>query len=283
MRMSAAPGVEAALIPAAGRGTRMRPATNAVPKALLTVVDRPSIQWVVEEAARAGVREAVVVVDPEAQAMVERHFRMIGGRPQLEGIRVRTVVQSEAKGLGHAVACGREAVGGRPFYVMTADDLLPPDRDVLPRLAESAAPGKSVLCLRRLPVEALSSKGVIVPAPAREGPVLEVAGAVEKPPPGAAPSRFAIQGRYLFTPEVFDILAEAGPGHGGEIQLTDAVDALGRRGRCLGYVAETGFLDTGHAWGFLEANFALAAASPDYGEELKALMKKMLGEERRGD
>ena len=280
--MRAAPAVEAALIPAAGRGTRMRPATNAVPKALLTVVDRPSIQWVVEEAARAGVREAVVVVDAEAQAMVERHFRMIGDRPQLEDIRVRTIVQSEAKGLGHAVACGREAVGGRPFFVMTADDLLPPDRDVLPRLAESAAPGGSVLCLRRLPEEALSAKGVIEPGAVREGGALEVAGAVEKPPPGAAPSPYAIQGRYLFTPEVFDILAEAEPGHGGEIQLTDAIDALGRRGRCRGYVTETAFLDTGHAWGFLEANIALAAASPDYGEEMKSLMKKMLGGERRG-
>lgn len=259
----------------------MRPATNAVPKALLTVVDRPSIQWVVEEAARAGVREAAVVVDPEARAMVERHFRMIGGLPQLGGIGVRTVVQSEAKGLGHAVAAGREAVGERPFFVMTADDLIRPDQDVLPRLAEASG-GGSVLCLRRLPEEALSSKGVVVPgagsAPGEDGAEreLEVAGAVEKPPAGGAPSRLAIQGRYLFTPEVFDCLEGAEPGYGGEIQLTDAIDALGRRGRCRGYVTEVGFLDTGHARGFLEANLALASASADYGEDAKAMMKRML-------
>lgn len=259
----------------------MRPATNAVPKALLTVVDRPSIQWVVEEAARAGVREAAVVVDPEARAMVERHFRMIEGLPQLGGIGVRTVVQSEAKGLGHAVAAGREAVGERPFFVMTADDLIRPDQDVLPRLAEASG-GGSVLCLRRLPEEALSSKGVVVPgagsAPGEDGAEreLEVAGAVEKPPAGGAPSRLAIQGRYLFTPEVFDFLEGAEPGYGGEIQLTDAIDALGRRGRCRGYVTEVGFLDTGHARGFLEANLALASASADYGEDAKAMMKRML-------
>lgn len=274
---------EVALIPAAGRGTRMRPATNAVPKALLTVVDRPGIQWVVEEAARAGVREAVTVVDPEAQAMVERHFRMIEGLPQMGGIRVRTVVQSEAKGLGHAVAAGREAVGERPFYVMTADDLIRPDQEVLPRLAE-ASDGRSVLCLRRLPEEALSRKGVIAPgepsagAAGEEGEEIEVAGAVEKPPAGGAPSRLAIQGRYLFTPEVFDCLEGAQPGYGGEIQLTDAIDALGRRGRCRGYVTGVVFLDTGHARGFLEANLALAAASPDYGEDTKTMMKRMLGE-----
>lgn len=264
----------------------MRPATNAVPKALLTVVDRPGIQWVVEEAARAGVREAVTVVDPEAQAMVERHFRMIEGLPQMGGIRVRTVVQSEAKGLGHAVAAGREAVGERPFYVMTADDLIRPDQEVLPRLAE-ASDGRSVLCLRRLPEEALSQKGVIAPGvgsagagapPAGAGEEIEVAGAVEKPPAGGAPSRLAIQGRYLFTPEVFDCLEAAQPGYGGEIQLTDAIDALGRRGRCRGYVTGVVFLDTGHARGFLEANLALAAASADYGEDTKAMMKRMLGE-----
>lgn len=276
---------EVALIPAAGRGTRMRPATNAVPKALLTVVDRPSIQWVVEEAARAGVREAVAVVDPEAQAMVERHFRMIEGLPQLGGIRVRTVVQAEARGLGHAVAAGREAVGGRPFYVMTADDLIRPDQEVLPRLAETsgASGGESVLCLRRLPEEALSAKGVIMPGAAsaatagEAGEEVQVAGAVEKPPAGGAPSRLAIQGRYLFTPEVFDFLEGAQPGYGGEVQLTDAIDALGRRGRCRGYVTGVVFLDTGHARGFLEANLALAAASADYGEDTKAMMKRMLG------
>ena len=268
---------EVALIPAAGRGTRMRPATNAVPKALLTVVDRPSIQWVVEEAARAGVREAVVVVDPEAQALVERHFRMIEDLPELGGIGVRTVVQSEARGLGHAVAAGREEVGERPFFVMTADDLIRPDQEVLPRLAE-ASDGGSVLCLRRLPEEALSAKGVVVPgAGAGEaGRALEVAGAVEKPPAGEAPSRLAIQGRYLFTPEVFDRLEGAEPGYGGEIQLTDAIDALGRRGRCRGYVTGVVFLDTGHARGFLEANLALASASADYGEDAKAMMKRML-------
>ena len=152
--------VDVALIPAAGRGTRMRPATNAVPKALLTVVDRPSIQWVVEEAVRAGVSEVVVVVDPDTGGMIERHFAAL---PHLAGVTVRPVVQEQAKGLGDAVLTGRRVVGDRPFFVMTADDLILPGASVLDRLAASARRGGSVLCVRRLPRPMLASKGVIVP------------------------------------------------------------------------------------------------------------------------
>lgn len=267
--------VEVALIPAAGRGTRMRPATNAVPKALLTVVDRPSIQWVVEEAVRAGVSEVVVVVDPDTGGMIERHFAAL---PHLAGVTVRSVVQERARGLGDAVLTGRRAVGDRPFYVMTADDLIRPGASVLDHLAAAARRGGSVLCVRRLPRPMLASKGVIVPGAAKSDGVVEVLGAVEKPAPASAPSRMCVQGRYLFAPEVFDELAAVGPGYGGEIQLTDAVDALGRRGLCRAYVTRTEFLDIGHPQGFLYANFALATASPDYGEDSRSIMKKLLEE-----
>ena len=267
--------VDVALVPAAGRGTRMRPATNAIPKALLTVVDRPSIQWVVEEAVRAGVTEVVVVVDPSTGAMVERHFADLA---HMQGTRVYSVVQDEARGLGDAVLTGREAVGDRPFFVLTADDLIRPGESILNHLAAAAAHRQSVVCVRELPSRLLVSKGVIAPRSNISGRVVDVGGAVEKPAAANAPSRLCIQGRYLFMPEVFDDLERVGPGYGGEIQLTDAVDALGRRGRCRAYVTDIEFLDVGDPRGFLYANFVLAAASPEYGEELKSIMKKLLEE-----
>ena len=270
--------VEVALIPAAGRGTRMRPATNAVPKALLTVADRPSIQWVVEEAVRSGVTEVVMVVDSDAGAMIERHFDMGGHLPRMQGVEVRSVVQEEAKGLGHAVLVGREAVGDRPFYVLTADDLIRPHEAVLPSLADAAGRGVSVVCVRELPEEVLTSKGVITPGPHVEDGVLEVTGAVEKPPSDEMPSPYGIQGRYLFMPEVFDVLEGIEPGFGGEIQLTDAIDALGGRGRCRAYVTRTEILDTGYLQGFLHATFAMASAHREYGKEFKAMMRNLLTE-----
>ena len=267
--------VDVALVPAAGRGTRMRPATNAVPKALLTVVDRPSIQWVVEEAVRAGVTEVVVVVDPNTGAMVERHFADL---PRMQGIRVHSVVQDEARGLGDAVLVGREAVGDRPFFVLTADDLIRPEESILDQLAYSSGNGHSVVCVRELPIEVLSSKGVIAPRSNIGGNVVGVGGAVEKPTPAEAPSRLCIQGRYLFMPEVFDLLEGVEPGYGGEIQLTDAIDALARQGRCRAYVTDVEILDVGNPGGFLNANLVLAAASSEYGESLKVIMRNLLEE-----
>ena len=268
--------IEVALIPAAGRGTRMRPATNVVPKALITVVDRPSIQWVVEEAAAAGATEVILVVDPGAGAMVEQHFSAQGAIVGLEHVSVRAVVQQEAKGLGHAVLVGREAVGDRPFFCLLADDLIPPGRNVLTGLADAADPGVSVLCLHPLADELLASKGVVVPRSEVVDGVLDVAGAVEKPGVENAPSNLGIQGRYLFAPEVFELLADTGPGHGGEIQLTDAINELGAQGKCRGYVADTYLLDVGNPMAYLNATAVLAAASPDYGEDFKIMMKARL-------
>ena len=267
--------VEVAVIPAAGRGTRMRPATNAIPKALLTVVDRPSIQWVVEEAVRAGVTELIVVVDPDTGGMIERHFSDL---PGTQGARVRSVVQHEARGLGDAVLRTRDAVGDRPFFVLTADDLIRPRESILDRLASSSGSRHSVICVRELPLEVLPSKGVIAPRATIGENVVGIGGAVEKPTPAEAPSRLCIQGRYLFMPEVFELLEGVGPGYGGEIQLTDAIDMLARRGRCRAYVTDVEILDVGNPRGFLNANFVLAAASREYGESLKAIMRRLLEE-----
>lgn len=267
--------VEVALVPAAGRGTRMRPATNAIPKALLTIVDRPSIQWVVEEAVRAGVTEVIVVVDPDTGGMIERHFSDL---PRMEGATVHSVVQPESRGLGDAVLVGRDAVGERPFFVMTADDLIRPSESILPDLAAAADHRRSVVCARELPDRLLSSKGVVDPREFLAGNMVDLRGAVEKPSPDRAPSRLCIQGRYLFLPEVFDQLATVGLGYGGEVQLTDAIDALARLGRCRAFVTDVELLDVGHPQGFVHANLALAAASLEYGGELRSTMKHLLEE-----
>ena len=267
--------VEVAVIPAAGRGTRMRPATNAIPKALLTIVDRPSIQWVVEEAVRAGVTEVIVVVDPDTGGMIERHFTDL---PDTQGAMVRSVVQREARGLGDAVLTAREAVGGRPFFVLTADDLIRPRESILDHLASSSGRERSVVCVRELPTEMLSSKGVIVPRADLGGNIVEMGGAVEKPAPAEAPSRLCIQGRYLFMPEVFEVLQAVEPGYGGEIQLTDAIDALAGQGRCRAYKTDVEVLDVGNPKGFLNANLVLAAGSVEYGETLKGMIKNLLEE-----
>ena len=268
--------VDVAVIPAAGKGTRMRPATNVVPKALITVVDRPSIQWVVEEAAAAGAREVILVVDPWAGDMVERHFSAQGVLPGLDGVTVKAVIQEEAKGLGHAVAVAEPAVGDRPFFCLLADDLVRPGEPVLPSLAAATDGDASVLCLRTLPDELLASKGVVAVREDLGGGVVDVAAAVEKPGVDAAPSNLGIQGRYLFAPEVFVLLENAEPGHGGEIQLTDAINQLAADGRCRGFVAETELLDVGNPPAYLEATAVLAAGGPDYGEHFKTTMKALL-------
>lgn len=250
--------IDVAVIPAAGRGTRMRPATRVVPKALITVVDRPAIQYTVEEAARAGAKEAVVVVDLDAGHLVAQHFSLDGQLPGLEDIRVRPVVQEEPLGLGHAVYEAAEMVGDRPFFCLLSDNIVRPGHDVLEEMARGSRDGEvSVMCLRRLTDEFLSKYGVIVPSSDEKDGYLDLAGAVEKPGIEDAPSRLGLVGRYLFTPEIFSILDKTDPGYGGEIQLTDAINELGNRGRLRGYIAGTDLLDTGTPQGLLQASKVL--------------------------
>jgi UTP--glucose-1-phosphate uridylyltransferase len=245
----------------------MRPATRVVPKALITVVDRPAIQYAVEEAARAGAREAIVVVDLDTGHLIAQHFKLGGPLPGLEDIRVRPVVQEEPLGLGHAVFEAAEMVGDRPFYCLLSDNIVRPGQDVLEGMEAGSNDGAvSVMCLRRLTDEFLSKYGVVVPTSEIEDGYLDLGGAVEKPGAENAPSRLGLVGRYLFTPEVFSILAKLSPGVGGEIQLTDAINELGVRGRLRGFVAETDLLDTGSPQGLLKASRVLG--SHQFGEDV---------------
>jgi UTP--glucose-1-phosphate uridylyltransferase len=250
--------IDVAVIPAAGRGTRMRPATRVVPKGLLTVIDRPAIQYSVEEAARAGVKEAIVVVDLEAGHLIAQHFSLEGPLPGLEDIHIRLAVQEEPLGLGHAVHAAAEMVGDRPFYCLLSDNIVRPGHDVLDALAGGSREGSvSVVCLRQLSDEYLSKYGVVVPSSAIDDGYLDLGGAVEKPGVEAAPSRLGLVGRYLFTPEIFSILDKTTPGVLGEIQLTDAINGLGGQGRLRGWVATEGMLDTGTPEALVHATYEL--------------------------
>ena len=266
--------VDVAVIPAAGRGTRMRPATRVVPKALLTVVDRPAIQYAVEEAARAGATEAILVVDLDVGHLIHQHFVSEGRLPGLEEIRVRPVVQEEPLGLGHAVFEAQEMVAGRPFFCILADDIVPPGRDVLPNLAAAADNYDSVMYLRPVPPEVVPTKGIAIPSSEIVDNVLSLSGSVEKPALEDAPSDLALIGRYLFTSEIFSILATLEPGHGGEIQLTDAIDELGKRGRLKGYIDEIDLLDIGNPIGLLHASMVLGLDR--FGAEFEARMRSLL-------
>lgn len=250
--------IDVAVIPAAGRGTRMRPATRVVPKALLTVVDRPAIQYAVEEAARAGAKEAIVVVDFDAGHMVAQHFSLDGALPGLEDIQLRPVVQEEPLGLGHAVSEAAQMVGDRPFFCLLFDNIVRPGGEVLVSLESGSVDGSvSVMCLRQLDDEFLSKYGVVIPDSDIVDGYLDLAGAVEKPGVESAPSRLGLVGRYLFTPEVFSILEKVSPGVGGEIQLTDAIQGLGERRRLRGFVATQDLLDIGTPEGLVRASYEL--------------------------
>jgi UTP--glucose-1-phosphate uridylyltransferase len=249
----------------------MRPATRVVPKALIPVVDRPAIQYAVEESVRAGASEVVLIVDPGVGTLAERHFWEEGPLPGLENVKITPVVQEIPNGLGDAVLTAKEAVADRPFFCLLADNIPRPGGDVLPGMAD-AFDDMSVVCLRRLTPEFLERYGVIVPGIWHGEDVVEVQGAVEKPGAAHAPSDLGLIGRYLFTPDVFTVLENLPPGLGGEIQLTDAISELGKDGSCLGYVAGQDLLDIGNPLGLLEASTVLGLSHSEWGAEYQAYL-----------
>lgn len=252
----------------------MRPATRVVPKALLTVVDRPAIQYSVEEAARAGAKEAVVVVDLDTGHLISQHFNLEGPLPGLEEIRLRPAVQEEPLGLGHAVFEAREMVGDRPFFCLLSDNIVRPGRDVLSALAAGSDGGStSVMCLREYSDEYLDKYGFVVPDSEVVDGYLDLKGAVEKPGHDRAPSRLGLVGRYLFTPEIFPILETTKPGALGEIQLTDAIDVLGQTSRMRGYVSDSDLLDVGTPTGLLEATVELGIDR--FGNEFRDFLERL--------
>lgn len=287
-----------AVMPVAGLGTRFLPATKALPKEMLPVVDKPAIQYVVEEAAAAGLDDLLMITG-RAKTSLEDHFDR---RPFLEQKleaqgdysraalvqeptslgRMHYVRQGEALGLGHAVLQASEHVGDHPFAVLLGDDLIDVDSPVLPRMADVRARyGGSVLLLMEVPEDQISAYGCAAVEPTDEDDVVRVTGLVEKPLPGTAPSNLAVIGRYVLDPAVFDKLETTEPGRGGEIQLTDALERLidpDQPGGGLHAVIFSGRrYDTGDKLGYLKAVIDLALRRPDLGPALQEWLDQRHG------
>jgi len=272
--------VDVAVVPAAGRGTRMSPATRVVPKALLPLVDRPALQWILEEAVAAGARELLVVVSPGVDDIITSHFEGMGGLDRiagLKGIGITWIVQQSSLGLGHAVLQARDAVDGRPFFCLLGDNIMPPTVPCLQVLAD-ASDGRSVMALRKMTPAETSSYGIARTGEWLGESVVEITGAVEKPGPEAAPSDLGFLGRYLFTEEVFELLASLEPGYGGEIQLTDAIEMLAHRGHCLGALVGSAPLDVGNPASYLEATTILGLSHPDTRDRYRSFIESLLDE-----
>ena len=290
-----------AVIPAAGMGTRFLPATKAMPKEMLPVVDKPAIQYVVEEAAAAGLTEIMMVTGRNKRAL-EDHFDRAselealleskGSVQLLQSVRESTelarmhyVRQANPRGLGDAVLTTASFIGNEPFVVLLGDDLIDKRDPILPKMiAVHQRFGGCVLALMEVPAADISLYGAasILPIEATDGfdDVVRITGLVEKPSADMAPSNFAVIGRYLLTPEIFDVLRGTQPGRGGEIQLTDAIAELTERssngGPVHGVIFKGRRYDTGDKLGYLQATIRLATEREDLGPALRAWLKEFV-------
>ncbi len=280
--------VRKAVIPAAGLGTRFLPATKSVPKEMLPIVDKPSIQYVVEEAVAAGLDDVLVITGRGKQA-IEDHFdrspelewtlETAGKDDLLAEVRaasgtaqVHFVRQSEPLGLGHAVSVARRHVADEPFAVLLGDDIMIDDATLLRSMLDAFARVQgAVVALMEVPPDEISSYGCAEVEPV-DGRLVRVRSLVEKPPAAEAPSNLAVIGRYVFTPAIFDALADVRPGAGGELQLTDAIAALIPTGGVHGRTFEHGRYDIGRKVDFLRANLELALDRPELSADVAAML-----------
>lgn len=283
-----------AVFPVAGKGTRFLPATKASPKEMLPVVDKPLIQYAVEEAIAAGAVNLVFITG-RAKRAIEDHFDVEPELEQLltskdkEALRdmVRNIVpphvnciyvrQGEPLGLGHAVLCARPVVGEQPFFVHLADDLIDADEPCLSQMARVfMATGGSVLGVEEVPADQTRQYGIIDGEPAEAG-LRRLRGIVEKPRPEAAPSNLAVVGRYILTPRIFELLEDTRAGAGGEIQLTDAIARLLRDEAVYGFEFDGRRFDCGSKLGYLEATVHYGLKHPELGKEFRAHLEGLFG------
>ncbi len=286
--------VTKAIFPVAGLGTRFLPATKSIPKEILTLVDRPLIQYAIDEARAAGIKEFIFVTSRGKSALedyfdyspeLEATLRRAGKDALLEILRetnmdsgaIAYVRQNRPLGLGHAVWCARRLVGDEPFAVLLPDDVIAAEQPCLQQMVEAdAQTGGNIVAAMEVPVERTSSYGVLDVAEDM-GSVVSVKGLVEKPKAGEAPSNLAVIGRYILSPKVMHNLDKLKPGAGGEIQLTDAIAKEAETpGTVYGYRFRGQRYDCGTKAGFLQATVAFALARPDLNEEFSAYLNDMV-------
>ncbi|SDT17368.1 UDP-glucose pyrophosphorylase [Paenibacillaceae bacterium GAS479] len=294
--------VRKAIIPAAGLGTRFLPATKAMPKEMLPIVDKPTIQYIVEEAIESGI-EDIIVVTGKGKRAIEDHFDIAfelehtllekGKLDILEKVRrssnveIHYIRQKEAKGLGHAVWCARNFIGNEPFAVLLGDDIVQSDIPCTKQLIEQYdRSGKSVIGVQTVGVDQTHRYGIVDPIGHIEVPTGRLHGVhrfVEKPAPGEAPSNLAIMGRYVLTPEIFEFLGKHETGAGGEIQLTDAIQRLNESQGVYAYDFEGVRYDVGEKLGFILTTLEFAIRRPELRHpllmEMSELLERELGHE----
>ena len=288
--------VRKAVIPAAGFGTRFLPATKATPKEMLPIVDKPTIQYIVEEALASGIEE-ILIISGHAKRAIEDHF---DSAPALEmelerkgkdallqvvretaAIKIHYIRQREMKGLGDAILCAKAFMEGEPFAVLLGDDVVynEPGRPALRQLIDVyEATGGSVLGCQTVPQEKVSSYGIVDGSATDNPRMLKVLDMVEKPTVEEAPSQMAVLGRYVITPQIFSILENTLPGKGGEIQLTDALRVLAHREPVYAYDFEGIRYDVGDKLGFLKATVEYALRRPDLGKPFKSYLQNLFSE-----
>ncbi|MFF8602591.1 UTP--glucose-1-phosphate uridylyltransferase GalU [Streptomyces sp. NPDC015232] len=299
MNNTPAPRVRKAVIPAAGLGTRFLPATKATPKEMLPVVDKPAIQYVVEEAVSAGLSDVLMITGRNKRPL-EDHFdrnyeleealvrkgdeeRLARVQESSELATMHYVRQGDPRGLGHAVLCAQPHVGDEPFAVLLGDDLIDPRDPLLARMLEVLTEqGGSVVALMEVEPSQIHLYGCAAVEPSTDADVVRITGLVEKPDPAEAPSNYAIIGRYVLDPAVFDVLSGTEPGRGGEIQLTDALEKMAADeslgGPVHGVVFKGRRYDTGDRGDYLRAIVRLACEREDLGPDFRAWLKGFVAE-----
>jgi UTP--glucose-1-phosphate uridylyltransferase len=285
--------VRKAIIPAAGLGTRFLPATKAMPKEMLPIVDKPTIQYIVEEAIASGI-EDIIIVTGKGKRAIEDHFDNAyeleqilmkqGKLDLLEKVKepskvdIHYIRQKEPKGLGHAVWCARNFIGDEPFAVLLGDDIVQAETPCLKQLIDQYEQTfSSVIGVKRVPDEETHRYGIIDPLE-QHGRRYQVRQFVEKPAPGTAPSNLAIMGRYILTPEIFLFLEKQEVGAGGEIQLTDAIQKLNEIQRVFAYEFEGKRYDVGEKLGFIQTTIEFALQHDELREDLIQFMEKILND-----
>ena len=293
--MSNSTRIRKAVFPVAGFGTRFLPATKAQPKEMLPVVDKPLIQYAVEEAYAAGIRDMIFVTGRNKRAIEDHYDTAYELEAQLEAsgktallniarsvmpddMTVSYVRQPRMLGLGHAVLCAEHLVGNEPFAVLLADDLMVGPQDGLPVLAQMTAAfsqlGRSLLAVQEVPLDQVKRYGIVAGDQIEDG-LVKVNRMVEKPSPESAPSRLGVAGRYVLTPGVFAEIRNQPKGAGGEIQLTDGIASLMKKEAVYAYAYKGTRYDCGSKEGFLQATVELALQHPQVGDEFRAYLKTL--------
>jgi UTP--glucose-1-phosphate uridylyltransferase len=283
-----------AVIPVAGLGTRFLPASKAIPKEMLTIVDRPTIQYIVEEVVASGIDE-IILITSEGKLAIENHFdynfeleTVLKGKHKdvlceeishiSNLIDIVSVRQKKPLGLGHAIWSARKVVGDNPFVVLLGDDLVLSDTPCTQQMLNLFDElQESIIAIQRVPADQISQYGIVEGERLRDG-VIKVNRLMEKPQPGVTASDMAIIGRYILQPEIFELLEKTAPGHGGEIQLTDALLALAKKRPMYAYEFKGTRFDAGDKLGYLKAIIAFALRHPTLNKEFRKHIKEVVAD-----